>query len=773
MTVAGITLQHGASHLPDSDFRNGSNDYRKYGHFADDGREFIITRPDTPRPWINYAWSSNLLVSIDQRGSGHALYRDGNGNRSIAIRNRFVYLKNPVSGQFWTVGWGCIRLAPESYRCRHGFGYSILSCRHDDWLAEWTITATPGSVEIWRLRIRNCSTSGRPLTVYPGVAFALGGWTPYGSLENYSSAGILSKQFIYAENRAQERPDARNNGFFVADRAADALECSELEFLGGCYGSWNLPAGITAPALEGHEAMNENMVGIMQYNLDFSPGETQEFYFANGSCFDRDEVKHCCQNDFDAAMKAAGKRTACFGRLDFELPDRDWTRFFNLWTKQQLLLLKDYARVYLIGFRDSLQDATSLAAYEPEQAAQSILRTLGYQFADGSALRGWSPIDEHKYADSGVWIAMAVAEYLRETADYEFLDQTRSYYDGGTGTVWEHLTRSLEWFAGNLGEHGLPKLYFGDWNDSLNIGRHGRGESVWLAMALVVALEDAAAVGARTGRANGFREFAATLRTRIEEYAWDGQWYLRGFDDNGSPVGSASNRFGRIFSEPQSWAVMARMDPKRLQISRNAVDRLLRTPNGLTVCSPPFTEYDPAYGRISTMQPGWGENGSCYCHVTAFQAVADAMLGDGNAAVESLRSILPFHSGLSVETSKVEPYAFSNMFRGPGNIRAGETFKGWTSGTVPWALRALTHYILGVRPDFDAMIIDPVLPDSWDSIRFKRIFREFELDISIENFPRQAPWKIILNEETIHGNSIQTDQLKKGVNLIRCNKCTA
>jgi len=755
-----------------------NNGYEKYGAFSGDGREFIITRPDTPRPWINYAWSDHLLVSIDQRGSGNALYRDDDGNRSVAISDRFIYLKDLDSGEVWTVGWGAIRLPFSAYNCRHGLGYTVLSCDHLDWHAEWTITATADSVEVWKLTVVNRAGRARRLAVYPGVAFELGGWVPYGTLENYSCTQRLSSRLIYAANRSNERPGVRNDGFFATSLPADHYESSKRELLGGCYGSWSAPTAIINGHLGDHDAMNEEMTGTFEYELKLAAGENWSVYCAVSSCFDRKNAEQLATSagaaSFNDALAYARQRTTCFDRLDFELPDREWSRFFNLWAKQQLMLLKDYARVFLIGFRDSLQDAAAIAAYAPQQAAASIKRTLAYQFADGSALRGWCPIDNHKYADSGVWLAMAVAEYLRETADYAFLEEKQGYFDGGSGTVWEHLVRSLDWFEANLGSHGLPRLYFGDWNDSLNIGRGGKGESVWLAMALVVAYVDAAAIAGHCGKTDEQKKFercAASMRRTIETVAWDGQWYLRGFTDDGNPVGSHSCTAGTIFSEPQSWAVMAGLEPSRLERLALAVDSKLRTPNGLVVCNPPFTEYDPAYGRISCMLPGWGENGSCYCHVTAFQAVADAMRRDGESAFRSLHSILPFHPELPVEVSRLEPYAFSNMFRGPGNLRSGETFKGWTSGTVPWALRALTHYILGVRPDFDALIVDPVLPSEWDNIRFHRSFRGAELEIVILNpqhlDSRQGKTRLSLDGNFLESMRIPVAMLTPGPHALR------
>lgn len=717
-----------------------SNGFEKYGHFSEDGREFIINRMDTPRPWINYAWSDHLLVNIDQRGSGGNLYRDEAGNRSVAIRDRFVYLKDLETGGFWTIGWGAIRLAGESYTCCHGLGYTRLVCNHLDWQAEWTISATPDSTEVWMLEVRNIGSKKRKVAIYAGVDFELGGWIPYGTLENYACTSILGNQLIFAQNRSDERPGVRNNGFFAASQTAAGYETSMREFLGGHYGSWSNPHGINNARLGCHLAMNEDLIGIFEYQLELESGVTWVSFFSNSSCFDQENAVHLSKNaekhTFEEAVAYAKTRTECFDRLDFELPDSDWSRFFNIWSKQQLMLLKDFARVFLIGFRDSLQDAASIVAYAPELAAESIKRTLKYQFADGSALRGWCPVDDHKYGDSGVWIVLAVAEYLRETADYAFLDEIQIYQDGGQGTIWDHLVKSLEWFQENLGDHNLPKLYFGDWNDSLNIGRAGKGESIWLAMALVVANNDAAAIAMHTGRMSEYERFskdAQVMRKNIEEIGWDGAWYRRGFTDAGEIVGGIDSPAGYIFSEPQSWAVMAGLDPERLNLLVQSVDERLRTSNGLLVCNPPFTQYDPAYGRISCILPGWGENGSCYCHVTAFQAVADAMMRDGERAYRSLASIMPFNPQLSVEISGLEPYAFSNMFRGPGNIRGGETFKGWTSGTVPWALRGMTHYLLGVRPDFDVLIVDPVMPKAWDKISFFRNFREANLEILINN----------------------------------------
>ena len=754
-----------------------NNGYKKYGNFSPCGKEFIINRMDTPRPWINYAWSDNLLVNIDQRGEGGNLYRNDAGDRSVAISNRFIYLRDHDSGEFWTVGWGKIKHPEVKYYCRHGLGYSVIGCEYLDLICEWTISATLDSVEVWEIDVINKSQNKRNLSVFAGVCFELGGWVPYGSLENYSEGHCHQQKIIFAENRARGRSEVRNNAFFAASEVPVHNECSLREFLGGCYGEFSAPATVANGKLGDNAAMNEDLAGVFQFNITLETEQSYTLYAANAPCFTLDDAvklaKNASATGMQEALSTAKDRVEDFKRQDFELPDSDWTRFFNIWGKQQLMLLKDYARLFLIGFRDTLQDATAIVGYSPEKAADSIFKALAFQNSDGSALRGWCPIDTHEYGDSGVWLPMAVAEYLRETADYDFLNKEQRYYDHGKGTVWEHLCKALEWFDNNKGEHGLPKLYFGDWNDSLNIGRKGRGESVWLAMALVVALDDAAAIAKHANypeESLSFSKQAEAMRSNIEKHAWDGEWYLRGFSDEGNSVGSMDSPAGNIFSEPQSWAAMAKLQPERIEKTSQSVDKHLRTPHGLVVCNPPFREYSSEYGRISTMLPGWGENGSCYCHVTAFQAVADCMRRDGEAALESLNSILPFNPELPVEVSRLEPYAFSNMFRGPDNLRAGETFKGWTSGTVPWAMRGMTHYLCGVRPDFDALIIDPVLPASWPAVSMTRKFRNAELKIEINNplalEASAAKSVITLNGQEFSGNRVPVSMLTEGTHFI-------
>ena len=750
---------------------------QSFGGFSENGREFVFARFDTPRPWINYAWNSQMLVSVDQRGRGYSLYRDGEGRRTNPIRDRLVYLKDLERGRIWTVGWDPVQMPFEHYHCRHGLGYTVIACEFEGIHCELRITAAADiPAEIWSLTVNNRGDKPRRIAVYPAVEFDLGGWIPYGTVENYSNCRMVGDRLLLALNQSAERPGARNHAWFSSNLKPDHYETRKREFLGGPYSSLANPMGVSAPRLTDTGSATEDFIGAFQYQLDLVPGGVWEGFFSAGVCHDEAEAVSFAGKTnaatFALGMDAATQRTSSFDRAEMELPDPVWTRFFNVWAKQQLAFLGDFTRVYLTGFRDSLQDAQALCAYAPEQARRSIITTLQHQYHDGSAMRGWCPDDHHKYADGGVWLAFTIGEYLRETGDFPFLKEQVAYKDEGSSTVWEHLLRALDWFRANLGERGLPKMHFGDWNDSLNIGREGRGESVWLGMALVAAFKETAAIAERINEhsiAAKCRTDAATMEANLEKHAWDGEWYLRGFADDGSPVGGTSDAEGSIFAEPQSWAILAGLNPDRWEQVSGSVDRRLRTPYGLLVCNPPFTHEQKRLGRISTMPAGWGENGSSYCHVTAFQFVADCLRRDGDAALASLESILPFNPALPTSESWLEPYAFTNMFRGPGHPRPGATFKGWTTGTVPWALRGLTHFLIGVRPEFDGLRIDPALPSTWNTVRIRRTFRDHVFEIQIMNHAAGAgatEARLTIDGRGYPGNLIALDGLNPGTHQV-------
>jgi cellobiose phosphorylase len=297
-----------------------------FGQFSEDGREFVFSRFDTPRPWINYAWNSQMLVSVDQRGRGYSLYRDTEGRRTVPICDRLVYLKDLDSGEFWTVGWDPVRKPFQHYQCRHGLGYTVLSCEVAGIQCEFRITAaTDVPAELWSIKVVNTGKQPRRITVYPVVEFDLGGWTPYGTVENYSVCRLVGDRLLLALNQSSERPGARNHGWFSASLPPDHFETRKREFTGDAYATLASPLGIRRPQLSDTEAASEVFVGAFQYGLELAPGGHWGCEFAAGVSLNEAEAvafsKNARAEAFAAGLDAAKRNTQAFGRSELVLPD--------------------------------------------------------------------------------------------------------------------------------------------------------------------------------------------------------------------------------------------------------------------------------------------------------------------------------------------------------------------------------------------------------------------------------------------------------------------
>ncbi len=741
-----------------------------YGHFNETGDEYIITRFDTPKPWMNYIWNRNIHSGVDQRGRGETIYRNLSGERTNMIKDRIVYIKDRDTGRIWTIGWDPIQLDFSHYTCSHGLGYTKLEMLEDGLRSTFTVTtAADDPIELWRITVTNEGDTVRRVSVYPYTEFDLGGFDVYGGLEN----NVISKLWkdsntMLAINNSRSRLGTKNNCFFACDGNPAGFETSKIKFLGGRYGNLSNPAGVLADNIGCFAGANEAQVGVAQYDYELQPGQKVEIHAAIGPFENEDEieplrVRSLTPGCFDDSIAAWKVKNACFANLQLDLKDEYLNPLLNDWTKHQLSMMMDWSRGWTMGFRDTLQDAQAFCSLDSSRAKTAIILACKHQLNEGMALRGYWPIDSNPYADGGVWLAYAVVEYIKETGDFAILDESVDYYDTGSATVWEHLKQGLDWIYKNPGKHGLTRMQFGDWNDSLNIGIGGEGESVWLSIALVVAARQTAELAAIIGEQDTnahYTELADKLQTIIEQECWDGEWYLRGYTDDGSKVGSHECKEGMMFSETQAWSIMAGLTPERWDTVEDSIQKHLMTDYGMIVCTPAFKTYDKRFGRISTLPPGWGENASSYCHVSAFKAVADCVRGDGDAALETLTRILAVNPKHPIELSGAEPYGFTNMFRGPENPWAGLSLRSWYTGTTGWVFRCITQYMLGVKPTYEGLLIDPVLPKSWDSVKMHRIFRGSTYDITISTSSEAKGITVELDGKPLDGNLIPIDKNK-------------
>lgn len=756
-------------------------DFTKYGNFNSDGSEFGIKRFDTPKLWNNYAWNKNIRVRIDQRGRGDSVFRDKNGNRTNLIKDRIVYVKDRDTGDFFTHSWSPVKLDFENYQTSHGLGYTKTSTQNNGLEVNCTFTcAMDAPVEIWRISVKNTTDKDKTLSVYPFVEFDLGGFAIYGGIENTISSKITEdKKTILAINNSDQRKEAKNNCFVSVDFDPDGIQTSKKYFLGSIYDDLGSPKALKDDSLGFFATASEETIGVFQKDINLSPGQDFTFHLVIGPFQNYSETsaynKYLTADEFELQIKKQKQFRDKFKNIDFQIPDDYFQKFFNIWNKQQVAIHADWAGGYNMGFRCSMQSAQAICPYDGQKSKERILIAMKHQYCDGSALRSYWPLDEHRYADSGVWLTFALTDYIKETGDFDILQEAVPYYDEGEATVYEHTLNAIDWIYRNPGKHDLPRVLFGDWNDSLNIGIKGEGESVWLAMALYWAHKLMIELAERINDNETVKKLTklnAKLSNAVNQHCWDGQWYIRGFTDEGNVVGSNSCREGKIFANTQTWAIMSGIaDKDKYKILEDALQKHLMTDYGLLVCFPGYDDYNPEIGRASTMPVGWGENASAYCHVSGFKAVADCIRGDGNAAVDTLTRILGCNPDHPIDISGIEPYSLTNMFNGPQHPRAGVTLKSWFTGTGPWTLRSITHWLLGIRPEYDGLTIDPVLPKAWKNITIKREFRNAVYNISINNTCQgDQKMHIEIDGNVIDGNFIEYSKYNKQHEINICWK---
>lgn len=744
-----------------------------FGHFSDNGREYIVTNYMTPRPLMNYLWNDRLLSGVNHFGGGDGSYGEkaasyidplGRG-RAVLIKNgnRYVYIKDTDDGSIWNPGWYPSRTEIEDYSCRHGLGYTVVRGTRNGICAELTgFVPSEEPAEIWRVVLKNNTSEEKNIKVYAYTEFSLEGYSRYSEYDSYVRAEYIeSYNMVYAENNAQERPHEWFNGFIASNAEVSGYETSQKRFLGS-YGDIHCPKTVNNGVCSNAPSACERMAGVLEHTIKLSPEEKICFDIVIGAADSVESAKKCADTLFkDGVIEKewhilTERKQKMSESIIVNTPDIRVNNLVNGWLKQQVQLCAEAGRSTGKGFRDQLQDAWAIASFDAELARKKILETLENVYGDGRCVRGWMPLDHHIYSDGPVWVAPAINAYLKETGDFAFLDEKVKYLDKEADTVWEHMLTVARYSSDDTGEHGLVHAHDGDWNDSLNgIGIGGKGESVWTSIALYQALNQTAEIAGNIKNdfetESEMRERAARIKKAVNDNAWDGSWYLAAFNDYGEKVGSKENTEGKIYLNSQTWAVMTGVsDNERAKECLVSVDKYLNSPYGFLTLSPSYTHYRPEIGRLTGFVPGIWENGTPYCHGGVFKIVSDCIAGRANDAYKTMLNILPDSKSNPSEHSGCEPYALTNMYFGPDNIRAGETSFAWVTGTAGWMFRAVTQYMIGFYTGYDSVLIKPCIPSDWDNVSMARSYRGDIYDIEIV---RTGEYRLSVDGEICEGNS--------------------
>jgi len=727
-----------------------------FGNFSQDGSEYIFNTPLTPRPMLNYVWNSKILSGINQTGGGTGAYGDraacyidpeGRG-RSVIIKNgnRYFYIRDDETGEFWNPGWYPVKKELEQYKCTHGLGYTIIEGSYSNIHVEARVFVNgEDPAEIWSLQIKNLSDRPRKIKVFSFAEYTLTGYKIY--CNYYSNLqGTYNEQnnLIVAFNTAQERTHEWYNGFMASSLPVTGFDTSRSAFL-GTYGDITAPEAVKEGKCRNSLASCEDMVGVLENTLNLDAGQSCTCHILLGAADTTEEAakiagklfsKGKIEEDFLALKQS---KQNMMQDIEINTPDSKVNNLINKWIKNQVQLCAEVGRDTGKGFRDQLQDAWAIASFNQELAREKILETLRYQYSDGRCVRGWLPLDQHIYSDGPTWIAPAINAYIKETGDFSFLHTMVPYLDKGEATVWEHILTAVRYSSDDTGEHKLVRAHAGDWNDSLNgIGVGGKGESVWTSIALYYALDNTAEMAEEIWKDNNLKaemcERAARIKEAVNDTGWDGEWYLAGYTDEGEKVGSHLEKEGSIYLNSQTWAIMSGVaEGERREKCLRALDDKLDSPYGPLTLYPTYTKYNSSIGRLTGFVPGIWENGTPYCHGGTFKIVSDCCAGRGDQAYETMIKIMPDSETNPSDLSGCEPYALTNMYFGPDNPRAGQTMFAWVTGTAGWMFRGVTQYMLGFYPGHKDIRIEPCIPLAWKECTLKRRFRGDVYQVKIMN----------------------------------------
>lgn len=750
----------------------------KSGYFDSKNKEYVITDMYPKRPWLNYLWSETTYGSVDQFGNGENATFKNNTRRLIEKGQRNLYIKDIESGEYYCANKNYNRENFDVFECHVGLGYQRIISEYKGIRTEFTIVV-PKELRAtsYHVKVKNVSGKPRKIDVYfmtePDANLT---WHyAYGQADFDADCNSL----VYT-HKAYDCHLPCKFCYVATDGEVYGYDVSSINFKGE-YNSYANPNGLLNDKLSSKGInFDANYIGAFQYRVDLDINCDWQTAITCGVAETEEEIsslaKLCTIENFNAELEYQKQENAKYHQVfEMQTPDKILDEQANVWLKRQLAYGKTWGRGGGKGFRDVMQDIAAFCSFDTQLARQRILHALKHQYEDGNPIRMFEPNFLYPYNDGAAWIPSAIISYLSETNDLGILDQEIPYISGtsreksvyddnsfayapydGTEyktTVFEHIKRAMDYLLSARGERGLVLFLGGDWNDSLNaVGKLGKGESVWLSIATVKALnefEQILSIYNKRDLIEYYRNKKQELIDNIKKNGYDGDHYLYGINDYGEKIGSDENPTAKIFLNPQTWAVLAELDTKEnLEKLMDTVEQRLSCDFGYVQCTPSYTQGSDRIGRMSYFKKGCYENGSVYNHGVAFKVVADCMLGRGDIAYETMLKIR-FDNKLN-PNCVVEPYAVTNMYFGPENeFRKGYSPNSWITGTAGWLYRGITEYVCGVQPTLYGLKVKPCFPSHFDSVKVKRVFRNTVYNIT---YVRSTENKIMVDGEQISSN---------------------
>ncbi len=761
----------------------------QYGMFDDANREYVITTPNTPLPWINYLGNENFHSIISNTGGGYSFYRDAKLRRLTRYRynnvpadmgGRFYYITDGT--EVWSPGYLPAKTELDSYRCRHGLGYSVIESEKNGIGCSQTFFVPIGSeCELNYMKLTNRTAQEKRITVFSAVEWCL--WNAVDDAQNFQrnlSLGEIEREGSTLYHKTEYRERRNHYAFFHVNQDIAGFDTDRDAFLGP-MGDWSLPSAVRECRSSSSMACGWAPIASHSVEITLRPGETKTILYLLGyaendpdekwedkDCINKIKARELIKRfSADADVLQALDMLKVYwdgllGRFSLQSGEKELDRMVNVWHPYQCMItfLMSRSASYFesgtgrgMGFRDSCQDLLGFVHLIPDQARRRILDIASIQFEDGSTYHQYQPLTRRGNADIGsgfnddpLWLVACTTAYVKETGDSSILNEPVPFDNipGSERSLFEHLRRSIRYTMTNLGPHGLPLIGRADWNDCLNLNcfsnepgesfqtcanfESGKAESILIAAMFVLYGKEYAELCRRFGDPSEAEEVlraVSLMEQAVLRHGWDGEWFIRAYDAFERPVGSRNCEEGQIYIEPQGFCGMAGIGIKEgyAAAALNSAKERLVSEHGIQLLNPCYTVYHKELGEITSYPPGYKENGGIFCHNNPWVSIAYTVINDGNSAFDAYRRICPAYTEYKSEIHRTEPYVYSQMIAGRETPRSGEAKNSWLTGTASWAYVNISQHILGIRAQYDGLEIRPCLPDFITGFTAERVFR--------------------------------------------------
>ena len=794
----------------------------KFGHFDDQNREYVITTPKTPYPWINYLGSESFFGLVSHQAGGYCFYRDAKLRRLTRYRynnvptdsgGRYFYISE--GKDYWSPSYMPVKRELESFEARHGLGYSKISGKRNGLKAELLFFVPLGhTAEVHQVTLTNESSAKKSFKLFSFVEWCL--WNAQDDSTNFQrnfSTGEVEVQgsTIFHKTEYRERRD--HYAFYHVNAPIVGFDTDRETFI-GLYNGFGEPDVVAAGESKNSVASGWSPIASHCLQVELGPGESKTFVFTLGyvevprdkkwekpGVINKEPAQALIQafskpEQVAAALdKLRQHWSGLLGTYALSSQDEKLNRMVNIWNPYQCMVTFNMSRSasYFesgigrgMGFRDSNQDLLGFVHLVPERARERILDIASTQFAAGGAYHQYQPLTKRGNNDIGsgfnddpLWLILGVAGYIKETGDWGILDEQVPFDndENNKASLLEHCKRSFDHVLNNLGPHGLPLIGRADWNDCLNLNcfsetpdesyqttgnRVGRtAESVFIAGMFVHIGPEYAAMCEKLGQADEAKRARAEIQkmeATVLRDGWDGEWFLRAYDFFGKKVGSKECPPGdaQILIEPQGFCVMAGIGVKTGEAKKalDSVKERLDTRYGIVLNNPPYAEYHLELGEISSYPPGYKENAGIFCHNNPWVMIAETVIGRGDRAFEYYKKIAPAYLEDISEIHRTEPYVYSQMIAGKDAVRHGEAKNSWLTGTAAWNFVAISQYLLGVRPEFDGLLVKPCIGTEIPEFSVTRVCRGATYNIKVKNVRGNGDVKLKVNGQAITGHLV-------------------